>query len=237
MAGPAGCPDSRSPVQAHDRRRHRRRPDCRRAGWTSVPAVRHPSAGGDTIAAALREVAADDSVSAIVLRVDSPGGSVTASETIWREVTRARERGKPVVVSMGAVAASGGYYISMAADAIVANPGDDHRFDRGDHRQAGGSRSEGPVGRRVGYRSHQRQCRCLVDRPPFTPEQQAQPEAEADLCYSRLCGTCRRGPQYEYRSRGCRCARPGLDRCRRSRARSGRRTRRAANRAAPRQGR
>lgn len=81
------------------------------------------SAGGDTIAAALREVAADDSVSAIVLRVDSPGGSVTASETIWREVARARDRGKPVVASMGAVAASGGYYVSMGADAIVANPG------------------------------------------------------------------------------------------------------------------
>ncbi|MBN4678618.1 S49 family peptidase, partial [Pandoraea nosoerga] len=78
------------------------------------------SAGGDTIAAALREVAADDSVSAIVLRVDSPGGSVTASETIWREVARARDRGKPVVASMGAVAASGGYYVSMGADAIVA---------------------------------------------------------------------------------------------------------------------
>ena len=81
------------------------------------------NAGADTIAAALREVAADDAVSAIVLRVDSPGGSVTASETIWREVKRARERGKPVVASMGAMAASGGYYVSMDADAIVANPG------------------------------------------------------------------------------------------------------------------
>ncbi len=81
------------------------------------------SAGGDTIAAALREAAADDDVAAIVLRVDSPGGSVTGSETIWREVVRIREQGKPVVASMGAVAASGGYYVSMAADAIVANPG------------------------------------------------------------------------------------------------------------------
>ena len=61
-------------------------------------------------------------MSAIVLRVDSPGGSVTASETIWREVTRARERGKPVVASMGSMAASGGYYVAMSADAIVANP-------------------------------------------------------------------------------------------------------------------
>src|SRR6185437_9820419 len=76
--------------------------------------------GSDTIAPALREAAADDSVSAIVLRVNSPGGSVTASETLWREVKRARKRGKPVVASMGAVAASGGYYIAVAADAIVA---------------------------------------------------------------------------------------------------------------------
>ncbi|EUA06906.1 peptidase S49 family protein [Mycobacterium xenopi 4042] len=76
----------------------------------------------DTIAAALGEAAAADSVSAIVLRVDSPGGAVNAAETIWRAVVKARERGKPVVASMGAVAASGGYYISTAADAIVANP-------------------------------------------------------------------------------------------------------------------
>lgn len=80
------------------------------------------SAGGDTIAAALREVGADDDVKAVVLRVDSPGGSVSASETIWREVGRIRAAGKPVVASMGAVAASGGYYIAMAADVIVANP-------------------------------------------------------------------------------------------------------------------
>ena len=79
--------------------------------------------GSDTIAAALRSAAADDGVRAIVLRVNSPGGSYVASDTIWREVVRARAAGKPVVVSMGDVAASGGYYISMAADAIVAQPG------------------------------------------------------------------------------------------------------------------
>ncbi|MGV0801104.1 S49 family peptidase, partial [Mycolicibacterium elephantis] len=81
------------------------------------------SAGGDTIAAALREAAAADDVAAIVLRVDSPGGSVSGSETIWREVAKVRDGGTPVVASMGAVAASGGYYVSMGADAIVANPG------------------------------------------------------------------------------------------------------------------
>ena len=92
-------------------------------GGPQVLPLSRSSAGGDTIAAALREAAADDDVKAVVLRVDSPGGSVTASETIWREVSRVRESGKPVVASMGAVAASGGYYISMAADTIVADPG------------------------------------------------------------------------------------------------------------------
>jgi protease IV len=79
--------------------------------------------GSDTISAALRAAAADDNARAIVLRVNSPGGSYVASDTIWREVVRARNVGKPVVVSMGDVAASGGYFISMAADAIVAQPG------------------------------------------------------------------------------------------------------------------
>jgi protease-4 len=79
--------------------------------------------GSDTISAALRAAADDGRARAIVLRVNSPGGSYVASDTIWREVVRARNAGKPVVVSMGDVAASGGYYIAMGADAIVAQPG------------------------------------------------------------------------------------------------------------------
>jgi protease-4 len=79
--------------------------------------------GSDTIGAALRSATSDDAVRAIVLRVNSPGGSYVASDTIWREVVRARSAGKPVVVSMSDVAASGGYYIAMAADVIVAQPG------------------------------------------------------------------------------------------------------------------
>ncbi len=79
--------------------------------------------GSDSITAALRSAAADPRVGAIVLRVNSPGGSYVASDAIWREVVRARAAGKPVVVSMSDVAASGGYFISMAADAIVAQPG------------------------------------------------------------------------------------------------------------------
>ncbi len=65
----------------------------------------------------------DEDVRAIVFRVDSPGGSYVASDTIWREVKRARELGKPVVVSMGSVAASGGYFVSAPADRIIAAPG------------------------------------------------------------------------------------------------------------------
>jgi protease IV len=79
--------------------------------------------GSDTVAAALRAVGADDGARAVVLRVDSPGGSYTASDVIWREVVKLRAAGKPVVVSMGDVAASGGYFISAPADVIVVQPG------------------------------------------------------------------------------------------------------------------
>jgi len=78
--------------------------------------------GSDSVGAALRAATSDEHVRAVVLRVDSPGGSAVASDTIWREVCRVREAGKPVVVSMGGAAASGGYYISCPADVIVALP-------------------------------------------------------------------------------------------------------------------
>jgi protease-4 len=79
--------------------------------------------GSDSVTAELRAALADEHVRAVVLRVDSPGGSAVASETIWREVCRVRESGRPVVVSMGTLAASGGYYIACPADVIVALPG------------------------------------------------------------------------------------------------------------------
>ncbi len=81
------------------------------------------SMGSDTVAAAIRAAAADEDVAAIVLRVDSPGGSAVASDTIWRAVVQARDEGKPVIVSMGNVAASGGYYVAAGATKIVAQPG------------------------------------------------------------------------------------------------------------------
>ncbi|HEY8300441.1 MAG TPA: signal peptide peptidase SppA [Jatrophihabitans sp.] len=78
--------------------------------------------GSDSVTAALRAALEQDRARSVVLHVDSPGGSAVASETIWREVQRLREAGKPVVVSMGTAAASGGYYISCPADVIVALP-------------------------------------------------------------------------------------------------------------------
>ncbi|MGL5601510.1 MAG: signal peptide peptidase SppA [Silvania sp.] len=78
--------------------------------------------GGDTTAAQIRDARLDPKVKAIVLRVNSPGGSVSASEVIRAELSAARAAGKPVVVSMGGMAASGGYWISTPANYIVANP-------------------------------------------------------------------------------------------------------------------
>jgi len=81
-----------------------------------------PSVGSDSLCAAIRAATKDKRVKAIVLRVDSRGGSYTASDTIYHEIQVAKNAGKKVVASMGNVAASGGYYISMAADQIVAQP-------------------------------------------------------------------------------------------------------------------
>jgi protease IV len=78
------------------------------------------AAGSDTVIKAIREAAKDDQVAAIVLRIDSPGGSALASDLIWREAERTK---KPVVASLSDTAASGGYYIAVAADKIVAAPG------------------------------------------------------------------------------------------------------------------
>ena len=78
--------------------------------------------GSDTVSAAIRAAVADRKVKAILFRVDSPGGSYVASDTVWREVVKARQAGKPIIVSMGNVAGSGGYFVAMAADKIVAQP-------------------------------------------------------------------------------------------------------------------
>ncbi|RAV17130.1 signal peptide peptidase SppA [Mycolicibacterium sp. GF69] len=142
-----------------------------------------PSVGGDTIAAALREAAADD-VAAIVVRVDSPGGSVTGSETIWREVNRTRDRGKPVVASMGAVAASGGYYVSIGADEIVANPG----TITGSIGVLAGKLVARELKDRLGIGSGSVRTNPNADvwslNEPFTDQQREHLESETDLFYA-----------------------------------------------------
>jgi protease IV len=81
--------------------------------------------GSDTFVRYIREIRADPSIRAIVLRVDSPGGATTASDVIWRElmITKGDGNQRPIVVSMSDLAASGGYYIAMAGDVLVAQPG------------------------------------------------------------------------------------------------------------------
>lgn len=78
--------------------------------------------GGDTIVSRLRKIRKDKSVKGLLFRVNSPGGSAVGSDKIWREIRLLEEAGKPVVVSMGGVAGSGGYYIAMGARKIVAQP-------------------------------------------------------------------------------------------------------------------
>jgi len=79
--------------------------------------------GSDTVSAAFRAAIEDDDVEAILFRIDCNGGSYVASDAVWRETVRAREAGKPVIVSFGNVAASGGYFVALEADKIVAQPG------------------------------------------------------------------------------------------------------------------
>jgi len=120
-----------------DRWRPRRRPHlpARRKGHVALVEVRGVivsgrtrrgpmgrEVGSDSVGAALRAAGSDERVRAVVVHIDSPGGSAVASDTIWREMCRLRDAGKPVVVSMGSAAASGGYYIACPAEVIVALP-------------------------------------------------------------------------------------------------------------------
>jgi protease IV len=81
--------------------------------------------GSDSLVKQIREIRADRSIRAIVLRVDSPGGGSTASDVIWRElmISKSGDQARPLIVSMSDLAASGGYYLAMAGDVIVAQPG------------------------------------------------------------------------------------------------------------------
>ena len=148
---------------------------------------------GDDMSKAIRAAAADKSVKAIVLRVDSPGGSVSASDQILDAVKKAQAAGKPVVVSMGGVAASGGYYISLSANRIVAEPGTitgsigvltgKVSVDRSLALAGIGTDSVG-VGRNALYDS---------EFQPYTPDQLAALNREVDAIYADFTAKVAKG--------------------------------------------
>lgn len=87
------------------------------------PVVRRIMTGSDTLLTAFTQAEKDSSIKAILFRIDSPGGSYIAADTVWQEIMRIQKTGTPVIVSMSTTAASGGYYVAMPAQCIVAHPG------------------------------------------------------------------------------------------------------------------
>jgi protease-4 len=137
----------------------------------------------DDLSEAIRQATRDSDIKVILLRVDSPGGSVTASDQILDAVKKAQAKGKPVVVSMAGVAASGGYYISASADRIVAEPGTltgsigvltGKVTFAGTADMIGAKLDEVSIGKNT-----------LMDSPvaPYTPDQLAAVNREADTIY------------------------------------------------------
>ena len=162
-----------------------------RGGISSGRTRRSPmgrQAGSDTVSAQLRAAHDNDRARAVVLRIESPGGSALASEVIWREVWRLRESGKPVVVSMGDVAASGGYYIASPADVIVALPA----TLTGSIGVSGGKLVVDGLLERVGVTtgSVQRGARALMYSPRrgFSEDERAQFAATIDAIYDDFVG-------------------------------------------------
>ncbi len=93
------------------------------AGTIAIVELNEPIYSSEHIVQQIKRFRENVNIRAIVLRIESPGGGVAASQEIYEEVKKTREYGKPIVVSMGAVAASGGYYVAVGASRIVANPG------------------------------------------------------------------------------------------------------------------
>jgi protease IV len=162
-----------------------------RGGISSGRTRRSPmgrQAGSDTVSAQLRAAHDNDRARAVVLRIESPGGSALASEVIWREVWRLRESGKPVVASMGDVAASGGYYIASPADVIVALPA----TLTGSIGVSGGKLVVDGLLERVGVTigSVQRGARALMYSPRrgFSEDERARFAATIDAIYDDFVG-------------------------------------------------
>jgi protease IV len=140
--------------------------------------------GGDELSRAIRQAASNKDIKAIVLRVDSPGGSVTASDQILNAVKKAQAKGKPVIVSMGAVAASGGYYISSSANEIVAEPGTLTGSIGVLTGKVSFGKSLGLLGVGTGEVSIGKNTLFDSAVTPFTPEQWAILNREADMVYA-----------------------------------------------------
>ena len=185
------------------------------------------SMGADTIIEALRKAEADAKVKAIVLRIDSPGGSATASDLIWRETVRLQ---KPVIASMGDVAGSGGYYIAMGARKIFAAPG----TLTGSIGVIGGKLVTGGLMQKLGLRteviSRGANSGAFSSDQPFTPgERKALMELMQET-YRQFVVEGRRGPQDALQQARRAGARPRLQRADRQGPGLGRRARHAARR-------
>jgi protease-4 len=160
------------------------------ADGTARGSLLDTSAGiaSDDLSAAIRQATRDKDIKAIVLRVDSPGGSVTASDQILDAVKKAQAAGKPVVVSMAGLAASGGYYISSSANLIVAEPA----TLTGSIGVLTGKVSFGGTADLIGVKMTEVAIgkNTLMDSPvaPFTDEQWAALNHEADVIYADFLG-------------------------------------------------
>ncbi len=148
---------------------------------------------GDDFSEAIREATEDEDVRAILLRVDSPGGSAIASDQILDALKKAQAAGKPVIVSMGSVAASGGYYISLSADRIVANPG---TITGSIGVLWGKLAAEGSL-ELVGVQSEElgvgENALFFSGLSPWTDEQLAKVDAQADAIYADFTGKVAEG--------------------------------------------
>lgn len=162
----------------------------RDAGWNGQ------DVGSETLVNALRDACERRSVQAIVLRIDSPGGSGEASDDVWREVQRVRHV-KPVVVSMSNLAASGGYYIACGADAIVAEPG----TITGSIGVFGGKLNYLGLAHKLGITvesiSRGRHAEMMSPFRDFTPEESARFQAQLEAFYREFIGRVAQGRRME----------------------------------------
>jgi len=158
------------------------------SGESTEDAVNGAVVGSDTLVEQLERIRDDDSIKAIVLRVDSPGGSAVASDVIWRElaITRDQNPSRPLIASMSDLAASGGYYISMPAQVIVAQPG----TLTGSIGIFGGKVAIGDTLEKIGINTETVQSgkNAALSSPfdPFTPDQRAKLQSYMETFYGNF---------------------------------------------------